>query len=129
MAEGWVTVQLRRAVKERLEKIYTDDPDRPETQKFTNYLDNLLSEYVDYREQLKQYGAFIEFFRLQDNHILLQDSKDDTTIVTVQIRTSPKKELYCEEHKRNDCYHVGFCYNVKKVYERLIAEGFKPPRR
>lgn len=126
MAEGWVTVQVRREVKERLEKIYSEDPNRPETQKFNNYFDNFLREYVEFYEKQKEYGSFLEFFRLQDDHILLHDSKNDKNIVTVEIR---KKELYCEEHKRTDCYHVGFCYSVKKVYDKLIAEGFKPPRR
>jgi len=128
MAEGWVTVQMRREVKEELETIYESDKSRPANQTFTAYLDNMLSEYVDYRKKLQQYGAFIDYFNMEEDKIILKDYKHDSTYVTVQIKAA-KKELYCQEHERTDCYHVGYCYNVKAVYDRLIDEGFKPPRR
>ncbi|AFU57260.1 hypothetical protein Ngar_c03420 [Candidatus Nitrososphaera gargensis Ga9.2] len=126
MAKGWTVLTVRDQVKSRLEEIYEKDTKRPKNQKFTAYLDNLLTQYIDYHEKLQQYGPFIEYKDKRDNYVELYDHRK-RQYVNVYINDQ-EKQLFCEFDNSADCCHVGFCFAIKEVYEILIDHGFRPPK-
>ncbi len=127
MVKGWTVLTVRDGIKEKLVSLYENDPKRPRNQKFAAYLDNLLAEYVEYHEKLQQYGPFVEYKDKRENYIELYDYRKHQ-YVNVYV-DDKEKQLRCDADNSTDCYHVGFCYAIKEVYEILIDHGFRPPRR
>lgn len=123
---NWRTLPVRKEVKTKLKHIWATDKKRPKTQKFSGYVDNLLSSLVEFQEGLREYGPFLEF-RGADNTISLYDHLKHRS-VDVHIDGENRK-LYCEVDKKSDCVHVGFCFAVPEVYKVLIEEGFKEPKK
>ena len=39
-----------------------------------------------------------------------------------------EKKIYCEHDNSDNCIHVGYCFAIKKVYDILIDNGFRPPK-
>jgi len=123
---GWTNLTVRVEVKHQLEAIYKKDDKRPPNQTFNAYIDNFLMDYIDYNKKLREYGAFLEFNNAFDNHILLTDNfLHKPVVVTVKAEA---KKLWCETHDNDCCVHIGFCFGIKKVYEKLIDNGFRPPK-
>ncbi|HEX7033057.1 MAG TPA: hypothetical protein VF172_08660 [Nitrososphaera sp.] len=127
MVKGWTVITVRDGIKEKLVSMYENDPKRPKNQKFSAYLENLLTDYVEYHEKLRQYGPFVEYKDKRDNYIELYDYRKHQ-YVNVYVNDK-EKQLRCDMDNSNDCYHVGFCYATREVYEILIDHGFRPPRR
>jgi hypothetical protein len=127
MVEGWTPISVTVQLSERLRSIYDVDKNRPENQKFGAWVNNLLFKYVEFNQDLRKYGPFLEFKSTSENMIHLFDHKLNKS-VDVYIN-GKKKELQCENHNRNDCLHIGYCFAIPEVYKVLIESGFKEPRK
>ena len=123
---GWKTIQIRENIRVRLEKLYNNDTKRPENMSFSLYFENIISDIVEYYEDLQNYGPFIEFLDANDNKIELRDYLKDK-IITVYLDPKSKK-LQCSYDKNSDCVHVGYCFGIPKIYKTLIQHGFKPKK-
>ena len=119
-------MNVRREVKKKLLQIYTKDDKRPQNQKFNAYLDNILTEMVKHQEKLEEYGHFLQFIEARDNWINILDHRLGKSAVI--FIDSKNKQLHCEFDNEIDCLHVGFCFAVPKVYDKLVEHGFRPPR-
>lgn len=124
---GWRTISLRLERLDQLNQIYYDDRKRPANQEFGGWFDNLLLKYVEFNNDLKRYGPFLEFKDADRNMINLYDHQKNKP-VTVFI-DGAKKKLHCDIDKDNNCIHVGFCFAIPEVFKVLIDNGFKEPRR
>jgi hypothetical protein len=123
---NWRTLPVRKEIKTKLKQIWAADKKRPKTQKFSGYVDNLLSVMVEFQEELSRYGPFLEF-RGADKTISLYDHLKNKSI-EIYIDTKEKK-LHCEaDNKSANCLHVGFCFAIPEVYKVLIERGFKEPK-
>lgn len=127
MAEGWETLQVRTEVKKKLNELWMKDPSKPKGQKFYGWVNSKLTELAEHEERLERYGAFIKYLGAVDNFVNLFDSQLNKSI-TIWI-DGHKKTLKCDLHQRDDCVHVGFCYGVKEIYDKLIDSGFRPPKK
>lgn len=125
MAKGWVTLNVRE-VKEKLQQIYGIDKKRPESQKFGNWLDNLLTEMVDHDERVRKYGKLLEVISCDDNHVLIKDNWQGKHFF-VEISSKANGTLYCQEDASSTCLHVGYGLALPQVYKALIQKGFRPP--
>ena len=126
MAKGWTVISVRQQLQKDLERVWEADRKRPGNQAFTSWMDELLQKYVEFNEDLRLYGPFLEFKDADQNMITLYDHQKNRSI-TVFIDGS-KKRLHCDADKVNDCLHVGFCFAIPEVYRVLIRNGFKEPR-
>lgn len=82
---------------------------------------------MEFQEQQKEYGPFLEFKDADQTMVNLYDHERRKSLA-VYI-DSLKKKLYCEYHNdKTDCLHVGFCLGIPEVYLLLIKDGFKSPK-
>lgn len=124
--KGWKTFSIRNDRLDHLSKIYQYDKNRPSNQEFGGWFDELLSQFCEYRQALKEHGPFLELKSTSENMLHLFDYKLKKSI-DISINRA-KKELQCETDKRNDCLHIGFCYAIPEAYKILIDYGFKNPK-
>jgi hypothetical protein len=128
MVKGWLTLSIKEETVSRLAAIWEHDTRRPDNQKFTAYINNMLSEFIEYNEKLHRYGAFLEYLDARDNRINLYDNLHNKS-VTVYV-DSREKRLRCDTHdNRSDCLHTGFCFAIPEIYKILIERGFRPPKK
>lgn len=125
MVKGWVPISVREGVKQRLEQIYNSDKDRPKNQKFTAYVDNLLSDIVDNDQRLREYGSFMELINCDVNYVMLKDYFSGKYII-VEMAVKSGVLLYCQEDNSGSCIHVGFCLALPQVCKALIDKGYPP---
>ena len=127
MVKGWIPISVSEQLGQRLIALYSNDRKRPENQKFSPWVNNILLKYVEFQEQQKQYGPFLEFKDADQTMVNLYDHERRKSLA-VYI-DSLKKKLYCEYHNdKTDCLHVGFCLGIPEVYRLLIKDGFKSPK-
>lgn len=120
---------MRTATVEKLEKLYEKDAKRPKNQKFSNWVDELLSNYADYHNKLEEYGPFIDYVGPGDSYINLYDHNLGRSVtITIDSRGKERK-LHCDVDDDNDCVHVGFCFGHKEIYPLLIDKGIRPPTK
>ena len=121
---GWRTVSIKEDRLEKLKEIFDTDNKKPKNQYFNAWLDNLLLNMVEHQERIRKYGPFLEFLNMKNiEEIILSDYKLDK-IIHIFIKKE-KKELHCDYCKKNNCVHIGFCYNVPEVYNKLVESSFK----
>jgi hypothetical protein len=125
--KGWRTVTVREERLSGLDALYQQDKKRPKNQEFGGWFDNLLLQYVEFHEQLKEYGPFLEFKDTSENMIHLYDHRTHRSI-DIHIH-GKKRELQCQDDHTTDCVHIGFCFAIPEVYKVLIEAGFKEPKR
>lgn len=126
MVKGWVPISVREGVKQKLEQIYNMDTKRPQNQRFTAYIENILLEFVEHDERVRKYGAFLEVASYSDNHILIMDREVGKHFF-VQIASEHKNaKLYCQEDASKNCVHVGFALGLPQVYKLLVSKGMYP---
>lgn len=126
MAEGWVTVAVRKSLKQKLENLYESDVFRPRNQKFTAWLDGRLSK-IAWIEEIELYRHFVKLMNLGADYIDLFDTKKNEN-VKVWIN-SEKQRLECEVDPTNPlCLHIGYCWQLEKVAKVLSNRGMRPPR-
>src|SRR5581483_8254540 len=127
MAAGWVTIAIRKEVKNRLEKMYQTDLARPRNQKFTAWLDERLSKIISWQEAIAAYSPFVKFEGAHDNQIILFDNLKDER-VNVWINSQDMR-LECEADPENPlCAHVGYCFAIDDILKILTNKGFKEPK-
>jgi|SRR5580765_306145 hypothetical protein len=124
--KGWRTVTVREQRLEGLDHLYQEDKRRPKNQEFGGWFDNLLLEYVEFHEQLKEYGPFLEYNGTSVNTVHLYDHRIHKS-VDVHIN-GKKRKLECMADETDCCTHVGFCFAIPEVYKVLIDAGFKEPK-
>jgi hypothetical protein len=128
MVKGWFPISVSEHLGQRLATLFTKDRKRPENQKFSPWVNNILLKYVEFQEQQKEHGPFLEFKDADENMVTLYDHEKRKSL-TVYIDVK-KKKLQCEYHNnKTDCLHVGFCYAIPEVYLMLINNGFKDSSR
>ncbi len=126
MAKGWVTVNIRQDIRQKLEQKYLQDPKRPRSQRFNAWFDNLLFDLVEHYEMMKKHGTFLAVESIGDTHILLMDNLIGRHIVIQISEKDERPMLFCEEDSSAECLHVGFCLALPEVYKTLVGKGFTP---
>ena len=91
--KGWRTVTVREERLSALDSLYKDDSKRPRNQEFGGWFDNLLLQYVEFHEQLKEHGPFLEYNGTSVNTVHLYDHRIKSS-VDVYIN-GKKKKLEC----------------------------------
>ena len=126
MVKGWTPISVTNDLATDLESIWKEDNKKPRNQKFSPWLNNILLEYVEYHEQLKEYGPFLEYNGTSENTVHLYDHRVHKSI-DVHIN-GKKKKLECMADETDCCVHIGFCFAIPEVYKVLIDAGFKEPK-
>ena len=124
-AGQWTGLTVRTDVKEKLQRIFENDPNRVRNQKFGSWLDNLLSDLL-FDERIKKYGMFLTVESMNDNRVTIMDDWNRKHFFHVDILPGDQVVLYCQEDASSECIHVGFCLALPQVYQALIRKGYTP---
>ena len=123
--KGWRTISIREEQLKELKRKFKNDTNRPSDQKFSPWLEDIVSKTIENEKKIMKYGPFLKILHFKDtDEIILYDYKPNK-VIHVYIRKD-KKELQCDHCKKTNCIHIGFCYGVKEICDKLLDLGFRP---
>lgn len=124
--EGFSVITITQLVHDKARQRYERKlkSGQLENKSFSKYVNDLIMETIEADENLSLQAPMMQKVGLQDNSIMIKDSKIGR-IVEVQVHG---KELVCMLDEKKDCVHVGFAYAIPEVYRVMSERGARTSR-
>lgn len=113
---------LAERVKKKINREYQNKMSKPE---LSTYVQEVLWDVVESDEVMREYGAYLEKYSLDEDKVLIRDNRPN--VHRIAEITFSDGMLYCTLDKSTDCLHVGFAWSIPAVYRVLKARGEKKP--
>lgn len=84
----------------------------------TGYFTHQINQIITEDEIHSKYERKIQLQSIDENRVILLDNRINR-VVEVQFKKSFDNSLICLLCDSTKCAHIGFCYSIHKIYERL----------
>jgi len=86
---------------------------------FTAYITYQIRQLLQEHNTFSKHKRIIELIKIEKNRIILHDTRINR-IIELQFKKSFSSLvcIFCNSFK---CSHIGFCYSISKIYERLSS--------
>ena len=117
---GFKTITVPDKIYEKYTEIYKKNKiilNSKGINSLSGYFTSQMAQIINEDKVFSKFTKKIQLQSIDDDRIILLDTVINR-VVEVQFQKSFDSLicLVCNSHK---CYHIGFCYSIHKIYERL----------